>query len=372
MTKEGGWAESATEWDGSVAKRLWYYFRAYCNPLGVLISRRDIVSAAKVLLNPASRPDERLQAQLTLKLACHPDSCMAPHQLRGAVPTEEQDQPPKNGAPSDDGDEEDDDRLEETPRLVRRCAHFALNVPMFAGMLVTASNPLGIAFFQALNQFYTCFLNHYTASNRTSPSTSRAPPSLAASLFSADGPAPRFAAATALSTAVALGAHAASSRLLARRPFSARGMGWAAALMHGLAPSLGVVAAGTLNLWIIRKGDLRDGVWLRDPVTDRRVVRSRAAAEQAFSEACISRALLPLPALLAPPLLWHAMSLSPLPASSPGVTLARHLLVPLCLLLSLPLSLAPFPLFNTFPVDCLEPSLRSHFPPDRTHLYYFR
>lgn len=233
------------------------------------------------------------------------------------------------------------------PPLFRRSAFTVFNTPLFFAIAVTPQTTPWIVAWQAVNQTYNAFANY---SNRSSEEEG--------GIYTL---IQNFGLAITAATAAAVGTKSALGSLQERYGFG-KSKGFIGPVITRFAPAfVAGVSASALNMLIVRRGELEEGVVVRsEPLGDAESFgQSQIAAKKALSATLQSRCLLPIASLVFPPLTaaWLAQKKGFLSRSFVrfpivlGVVFASQLL-------SMPLSLAPWEWFMKIPVSELEPEIQ--------------
>ena len=215
---------------------------------------------------------------------------------------------------------------------VQVCAFVPANIPICAGMLMTAPTTFNVIFWQWVNQSYNAGFNYSNRNANSSLTTERL--------------GGIYLTATTISCGIALGL----GKAVKRAPVGAG----TAALLAKVVPFVAVGSSNVFNLVAMRRyasfgparttvppawrgsefsacysthgtgsGELATGI----PVTDKdgkALGTSKAAARSAVAQAAITRALLPAPVLLLPPIIMKAFgNLSPRARSAAELAVRR-------------------------------------------------
>eukprot|EP00297_Palpitomonas_bilix_P013001 CAMPEP_0113872994 /NCGR_PEP_ID=MMETSP0780_2-20120614/3525_1 /TAXON_ID=652834 /ORGANISM="Palpitomonas bilix" /LENGTH=291 /DNA_ID=CAMNT_0000858593 /DNA_START=34 /DNA_END=906 /DNA_ORIENTATION=+ /assembly_acc=CAM_ASM_000599 len=209
----------------------------------------------------------------------------------------------------------------------RRAAFLPVNIPIYAGMLLSPSTFPWIVFWQFVNQSYNMGMN---LANRN-----------------ASNPIPNeeiyrnFGLAVGVSSTVGVG-----MKMMVQR-FSNHPNVYVRAFMHGIVPLAATVAAGSLNLVLTRKDELKNGVDVKVNMyaNSESMGKSQVAGFEAIKTTLFSRALMPIPSLLFPPLAMGALEkMIPSVGKSRLVKSTVYMgVVSGTLAFALPFSLTPFP-----------------------------
>mmetsp|Transcript_22627 Transcript_22627/g.61602 ORF Transcript_22627/g.61602 Transcript_22627/m.61602 type:complete len:296 (-) Transcript_22627:656-1543(-) len=219
------------------------------------------------------------------------------------------------------------------PAAFRICAFVPAQVPICAGMLMTAPTTFNVLFWQWINQSYNAGFNYC---NRSAGSE----------LTNKD-----IATAYVMATTVSCGIAYYMGKIAERSTKLSPSM---ALLAQKLVPYVACSAAGVFNLVAMRSGDLGPGITVRD--SDGEVLgRSPAAAWRALALTGFTRILLPAPVLLVPPVIMRALDLRGLFTSAPKLRPVTELAVIVaCVWGALPCTIGLFPQETSLPVSKLE------------------
>lgn len=133
-------------------------------------------------------------------------------------------------------------------------------------------------------------------------------------------------------------------------------------------PFPAVATASTLNAILMRNHELREGIVVVDEMGEE-VGTSVVAARRAVKETAITRAILPAPLLLIPPVIMAGLEKTVILKRWPRLHLPVQVAVcTLCFGLALPVCIALFPQESQIAVSELEPEIRTKTT--RTILYY--
>ena len=231
------------------------------------------------------------------------------------------------------------------PWLFRRSAFLIFNTPLFVGIAMTPQTLPWVIGWQVVNQTYNAISNY---SNRSSTE---------------EGAfrelATNFGLALSGATAAAVGTKRLVDGLRIAECGPVKRMGFAGPVLARFAPAfVASVSASVLNVVMVRRGELDEGVAVRPtPHAESDVLgKSKVAAEKGMVATMLSRTILPIGSLVFPPLVtdWlmrrsgvWSRAVFRLPVVTGVVVLTQ--------LVSLPLSLAPWPWFMEMRVSDLEP-----------------
>ena len=227
----------------------------------------------------------------------------------------------------------------------RAAAFIPANVPISAGMLLSAPTVGNSIFWQWVNQSYNAGFNY---ANRpiTVGENGEAQDDAMASTLAA------YTTATAVSCGLAVGLNqwlkkASLSPAMAKR-------------LAVAVPFVAVAGAGAFNVVAMRYKEAVDGISIYHPETGAELGKSCSVAKTALGQCALSRVVLPAPVLLIPPFLLPVVrSLAPKIAATIVGRAALDLLVLTCALtVALPFAIAVFPQNGSYPVASLEDGLR--------------
>ncbi|KAI3641591.1 hypothetical protein MIR68_000379 [Amoeboaphelidium protococcarum] len=129
-------------------------------------------------------------------------------------------------------------------------------------------------------------------------------------------------------------------------------------LLSRFVPFVAVASAGALNVFLMRRKELTEGIDIYD---DRGNLagKSQTAGMTAISQVAISRIATSLPCLTIPPLVLSRLEKYSFFTNSPTRLMAANLgLITICLMTALPCAIALFPQNGRLRVDQLEPELQ--------------
>uniref|UniRef100_A0A914CAF1 Sidoreflexin n=1 Tax=Acrobeloides nanus TaxID=290746 RepID=A0A914CAF1_9BILA len=154
------------------------------------------------------------------------------------------------------------------------------------------------------------------------------------------------------------------------QPFSIYAKAYTAAVSAAMGISATTSLASTLNVLCMRGPELKTGIDVFDE-SGKCIGASKVAAKQAVLETALTRAFLPIPILLAPPIIMPFLERLKFVQKSAG----RHLVVnavvcTICFGLSLPVALALFPQQSAIETSSLEDHIRQNTRENR--LYFNR
>eukprot|EP00179_Madagascaria_erythrocladioides_P019900 CAMPEP_0198352512 /NCGR_PEP_ID=MMETSP1450-20131203/107540_1 /TAXON_ID=753684 ORGANISM="Madagascaria erythrocladiodes, Strain CCMP3234" /NCGR_SAMPLE_ID=MMETSP1450 /ASSEMBLY_ACC=CAM_ASM_001115 /LENGTH=320 /DNA_ID=CAMNT_0044058547 /DNA_START=51 /DNA_END=1013 /DNA_ORIENTATION=- len=296
-------------YDGRTYAGRFWRFQSMTSPLQLFASRETIVRALAVARGDVAAASER-QRVMAARLAnasVHPDT--------GRV----------------------------IPAALRMAAFVPANVLITIGLLVPNPSLKTLVFWQWANQTYMVALNH---ANRN-----------ASNAMSWQRVASAYAASVAASLGVALGGTSLVTRL--QTSATSKAVASAARTAALAVPFVSVSTASALNVYLMRRNELRDGVLVTDDAGNE-LGHSRVAGATAVRQVATSRVVVCVPCLLLPPLAERAIHRRWALVRN-NTTLHLPLSVSLitgCLLFALPAAIAIFPQRASLPVATLEPALQ--------------
>eukprot|EP00281_Chroomonas_sp_CCMP1168_P011816 CAMPEP_0206283832 /NCGR_PEP_ID=MMETSP0047_2-20121206/40443_1 /ASSEMBLY_ACC=CAM_ASM_000192 /TAXON_ID=195065 /ORGANISM="Chroomonas mesostigmatica_cf, Strain CCMP1168" /LENGTH=326 /DNA_ID=CAMNT_0053714229 /DNA_START=52 /DNA_END=1032 /DNA_ORIENTATION=- len=215
----------------------------------------------------------------------------------------------------------------------RVCAFVPANIPICAGMLLTPPTTFNVVLWQWVNQSYNAGFN-FANRNASSPITNT-------DLGTA------YVSACSASIAIGLGLPKAAERATFLSP-SIR-----VQLMRA-SPFVAVSIANVFNLLAMRSNELKTGI----PVSDgdgKELGKSKLAAQSAISQAAVTRAVLPAPVLLLPPLGMRLVdAVFPAVKTSKLAPVANLAVIVASVWGALPFAIGLFPQECSMPVSKLE------------------
>ncbi|KAL1925593.1 uncharacterized protein VTP21DRAFT_476 [Calcarisporiella thermophila] len=207
------------------------------------------------------------------------------------------------------------------------------NMLILFGMLLPNPSIKSIIFWQWANQSVNVAINFANANKTTEMSLKET------------GIA--YAAAVTTSCGLAVGLNQAVPRLRKISP-TVRGV------LTRLVPFVAVAAAGTVNVYLMRWKELRDGIDVLD-AQGQSLGRSQKAGSSAVGQVAISRVLTSMPALLIPPLIMGQLERTRFIRNRPYLATPINFgVIGLTLMTALPMAIAVFPQRATVPVTSLE------------------
>ncbi|KAI7862545.1 Tricarboxylate/iron carrier [Spinellus fusiger] len=195
------------------------------------------------------------------------------------------------------------------------------NMVLVAGMLMPNPSIKSILFWQWANQSVNVAFNSANA-NKTTPMSMRET-------------AVAYVSAVTTSCALAVGLSQAVPRLKVSPAVKS--------LMIKLVPFTAVAAAGTVNVFLMRGKEIRNGIDVYTAEGES-VGKSKTAGVAAVSQVAISRLLTNAPVLIIPPLLLGQLQKTKFVQGNPRVVLPLQFgLITLSLMTALPAAIAVFP-----------------------------
>ena len=161
-----------------------------------------------------------------------------------------------------------------------------------------------------------------------------------------------YAGAVGASVSIALGATAITKKV------ATMGKPALATAVRATLPFTAVVAAGSLNVALIRQSELTDGVQIMDhegTVHGQSVV----AGKQGIGKCCVARGLWNFPIMVIPPLIMTQLGKLPALASPRAKMLAEVAVVTCLLFVAVPPALGAFPQQDEISASELEPQFQS-------------
>eukprot|EP00808_Paulinella_micropora_P016809 g50927.t1 len=207
--------------------------------------------------------------------------------------------------------------------LCRMSAFVPMNAPIVVGMLSTQSKA-GMIFWQWYNQSYNVAVNH---ANRN-----------ASNEMSTEAIASAYAGAVLSSCSIALGLDSVLKKAEAAKlsPLLLR-------VSRSLIPFTAVAGAGSLNIYLMRRNETKEGIMVQD-ADGNDVGTSVIAGKMAVQQSAITRVVLPMPILVLPPLIENGLKSGGLWPTTPRMASATKLgLIISCLSFALPFSIGLFP-----------------------------
>ncbi|KAJ3044238.1 hypothetical protein HDV00_002916 [Rhizophlyctis rosea] len=217
----------------------------------------------------------------------------------------------------------------------RMSAFVPTNVLVVTGMLMPNPSIRGIIFWQWLNQSINVAFNYFNANKTTEMNMSET------------GVA--YGTAVASSCTIAVGLNEWIKRATSLKPSTQ-------ALLARGTPFAAVAAAGTLNVFLMRQKELKEGIDVQDEYGET-VGKSKTAGFNAISQVAISRVGTAFPALFLPGLIMSRLERTAWFRTNPRMAIPINLVtIAGSLMAALPCAVALFPQRASMPVSKLEAS----------------
>ncbi|GAA5811756.1 hypothetical protein MFLAVUS_005199 [Mucor flavus] len=225
------------------------------------------------------------------------------------------------------------------------------NMILVAGMLLPNPSIKSILFWQWANQSVNVAFNSANA-NKTTP-------------MSVKETAIAYVSAVTTSCAIAVGLNQSVPRLKVSPNIKS--------LCMKLVPFTAVAAAGTVNVFLMRGKEVRDGINVFTEEGEQ-VGKSKQAGLSAVSQVAISRILTNAPVLILPPILLGRLEKTEFVKARPKLVIPLNFgLIALCLMTALPAAIAVFPQVGELQTESMEKEFQdlndSHGKPI-TKLYF--
>ncbi|KAJ3310873.1 hypothetical protein HDV04_004566 [Boothiomyces sp. JEL0838] len=218
----------------------------------------------------------------------------------------------------------------------RMASFVPTNVPIIAAMLVPNPSTVMIVGCQWLNQSVNVAFN-YANANKTTPMSTKE--TMVA-----------YSAAVVSSCSIALGMN---HWLTHKAPVS-----WKPVLGKTI-PFFAVAIAGTLNVYLMRRKELTDGIQVQDDQGNL-LGKSKVAGGHAIGQVAISRIVTAAPALFLPGLIMSQLERTNWLKQRPRLNIPLNLLtVSASLMAALPCAIALYPQMASLPVDKVEPEFQN-------------
>ncbi|RUS24502.1 LOW QUALITY PROTEIN: Tricarboxylate/iron carrier [Jimgerdemannia flammicorona] len=212
------------------------------------------------------------------------------------------------------------------------------NMVVVAGMLMPNPSMKSIIFWQWANQSINVAINYANANKTTEMSIQET--SIA------------YVSAVTTSCLIAVGLTQSVPRLRGVSP-AFKG------LLMRLVPFVAVAAAGTVNVFLMRGKEIRDGIDVFD-ADGNLVGKSKVAGKAAVTQVAISRILTNAPVMVIPPLLLAQFQKTRLLARYPQLTLPINFgLIGISIMTALPMAIAVFPQRGALETRMMEERFRS-------------
>ncbi|KAL0097651.1 Tricarboxylate/iron carrier [Phycomyces blakesleeanus] len=211
------------------------------------------------------------------------------------------------------------------------------NMILVAGMLMPNPSIKSILFWQWANQSVNIAFNSANA-NKTTP-------------MSIQETAVAYVSAVTTSCALAVGLSQAVPRLKVSPSLKS--------LMIKMVPFTAVATAGTVNVFLMRGKEIRDGIDVYTAEGES-VGKSKKAGLAAVSQVAISRVLTTAPVLIVPPLLLNQFEKTKFIQANPRLVMPLNLgLITLSIMTALPAAIAVFPQRGELSTDTMEEEFHS-------------
>lgn len=281
---------------------------ALFNPLFLHKADEDIAAAKKLLedfdkgvLPDTTKIEDLWQARELIECRCHPDTG------------------------------------EQIPRLLCFAAYAPMQPPIILGMMWPGASMANVLFWQWYNQSFNVAVN-YANKNAAGELTDT-------QLVTA------YTVAVGTSIGLAYGLSKVSDRLSKKFP------GGATAVKMGI-PFCAVVAAGTASLLVVRQGELKNGVAVKD-IEGRVHGNSKVAAQNGLAQCAMARVLWNIPVLIMPPVVMGAMDKTKAFKGKPVVRLGfLTALSTVAVILGLYPAQAVYPQQASIPAEKIEPQFQ--------------
>lgn len=249
---------------------------------------------------------------------------------------------------------------EKIPVLFRMSSFTPVNIPVCAGMVLSAGGPMRVVLtFQWLNQSYNAGFNYCNRNASGEDPTLEGWDKYKDVVIS-------YGLATTVACSVAFSLNRVASR--------ATGSPAKIKLIQTLVPFTAVATAGVFNAAAMRYKDALHGVKALD-ADGNNYGKSVSAGQFVLTQVCLTRVALPVPILLLPPYLLRLITMmGMMPAGRLGRAAWEVSVVTLCLAGALPLAVAIFPQTASLPASDLEPEFQNCIHPvtgRRIEQFYF-
>jgi sideroflexin-5 len=217
---------------------------------------------------------------------------------------------------------------------LRMSSYVLSNLVVTVGMLTPGLGTAGTLFWQIANQSLNVAVNTANA-NKSHPLTTQ-------QLVT------NYLLAVTGSCSVALGLNALVPRLKNVTPHTK-------VVLGRLVPFAAVVSAGLVNVGLMRSEEIRKGISVYDPDTNKDLGNSKSAAKYAVGETALSRVITATPIMVLPPLILYRLQKGILKSKSNlAITAANLGLITITSFAVLPFALAIFPQKRTLDISRLE------------------
>ncbi|OAJ43414.1 hypothetical protein BDEG_26776 [Batrachochytrium dendrobatidis JEL423] len=212
----------------------------------------------------------------------------------------------------------------------RMSSYVPTNVPIIAAMLLPNPSVAAIIFWQWINQSANVAFNYCNANKTTEMSTTET-------------------VGASCTIAVGLSQWLARSKGLSPSTLT---------LLSRGVPFVAVATAGTLNVFLMRQKELKEGIQVQD-ATGTILGKSQTAGTHAIGQVAVSRVVTAAPALFIPGLIMSQMERTSLFKRFPRLVAPFNLItVAGSLLAALPCAIALFPQVASIGVEKLEPQFK--------------
>ncbi|KAI8588542.1 Tricarboxylate/iron carrier [Geranomyces variabilis] len=216
----------------------------------------------------------------------------------------------------------------------RMASFVPTNVAIVAGMLMPNPATATILFFQWINQSVNVAFNYFNANKTT--------------VMDMNETATAYASAVAASCGIAVGMNSAVKRATNLKPLTQL-------ILSRSVPFVAVVAAGTLNVILMRQKELVDGIDVLD-ADGNTVGKSTTAGRHAIAQVAISRVATSFPIMVIPSLVMARLDRSAwMKANMRWRTPINLFTITGSLLAALPCAVALFPQRASLPIGKVEP-----------------
>lgn len=211
------------------------------------------------------------------------------------------------------------------------------NTPIMAGLLMPNPSVAAVLFFQCLNQTHCAFIN-YANRNATKPTKM---------INVVQG----YTGAVTAAASIAVGLNVVLRKADNVRPFIKN-------ILQRVAPIPALITASILNVILMRKHELNEGIDVLDK-NGKVIGSSQAAAKSALNEMAVSRAVLSASCMILPATLIATAEKTTMLRRIPKLKTPVNLMI--CastFLITLPAANAIFPQISKIDVKVLEPTIQ--------------
>lgn len=241
------------------------------------------------------------------------------------------------------------DTGEKIPMPFRMSGFVPFNCPIMLGILIPNLSMAQILCFQSLNQTHCAFVN-YANRNATKPTN----------MFNI---LQGYTGAVGAAASISLGLNMILRKANALKPFIKN-------VLQRVIPVPAIMTASTLNVLLMRKNELNEGIDVMDK-KGKVVGTSQVAAKSALTEMAVSRATLGGSCMLLPALLMTSAEKMPVLKKIPKLKMPVNLLIcALSFFVTLPACNAIYPQISQINVESLESSIKTNTK--EAVLYYNR